>query len=308
MGIDLNAAQLLLRAKRRGVRFARTATLGRQGLHASRPALLGLLGELGVAVPPSVERRLRDASQRFAEAFLELLGAETVTAVDASGYEGAQVVHDMNLPIPETLEGRFDVVIDGGTLEHVFDFPTGIRNAMRMVAPGGVLIVATISNNFAGHGFYQFSPELFFRLFCGENGYAVERCVLWEEVEGSPFWEVPDPDAIGRRIELTSRAGTFLWVEARRLAEVPPNHTPQQSDYGRLWQAASVPPAPGPGDAVRGALKRVPGLRALVLRLRGLRELDPRRAHRAEGEHDRRRLDRNTLGVLRPIEGMRVRL
>ncbi|MCU0621605.1 MAG: hypothetical protein MUC69_08890, partial [Gemmatimonadales bacterium] len=70
MGIDLNAAQLLLRARRRGVRFTRMATLGRQGLHASRPALLALLRDLGVELPPAIERRLRDPSERFAEAFL----------------------------------------------------------------------------------------------------------------------------------------------------------------------------------------------------------------------------------------------
>jgi hypothetical protein len=169
-------------------------------------------------------------------------------------------------------------------------------------------VVATITNNFSGHGFYQFSPELFFRLLGRENGFAVESCVLWEEVEGSSFWVVPDPDALGRRIELTSRAGTFLWVEARRLEAVAPTHTPQQSDYGRLWDASASPPAPGPTDALRASLKRVPGLRAAVLRLRGLASWDPRRVQHAEGEHDRRRLDRNASGALRPLEGLQVRL
>jgi hypothetical protein len=29
----------------------------------------------------------------------------------------------------------------------------------------------TPANNQMGHGFYQFSPELFFRVFSQENGY-----------------------------------------------------------------------------------------------------------------------------------------
>ena len=56
------------------------------------------------------------------------------------------------------------MVIDGGLLEHVFDFPTAIRNCMRMVRQGGHLILNLPVNNFPGHGFYRFSPELVFRV------------------------------------------------------------------------------------------------------------------------------------------------
>ena len=33
----------------------------------------------------------------------------------------------------------------------------------------------TPANNFFGHGFYQFTPELFFRIFSAANGFEVER-------------------------------------------------------------------------------------------------------------------------------------
>ena len=60
--------------------------------------------------------------------------------------------------------GQFDVVYDGGTLEHVFNFPVALRNAMELLRPGGRLFtIHTCANNLCGHGFYQFSRELFYR-------------------------------------------------------------------------------------------------------------------------------------------------
>ena len=107
----------------------------------------------------------------YAEEFLKRLGAKETISIDASAYEGASLVHDMNLPIGDDLKRRFSVVIDGGTLEHVFNFPVAIKNCMQMVDVGGHFFVHTMANNFMGHGFYQFSPELFYRVFSPENGF-----------------------------------------------------------------------------------------------------------------------------------------
>jgi hypothetical protein len=42
---------------------------------------------------------------------------------------------------------------------------------MDLLKVGGTFVASTPANYFMGHGFYQFSPELFFRLFCPENGF-----------------------------------------------------------------------------------------------------------------------------------------
>jgi 2-polyprenyl-3-methyl-5-hydroxy-6-metoxy-1,4-benzoquinol methylase len=89
----------------------------------------------------------------------------------------ASIIHDLNKPVPKELEERFDVVLDGG-LEHVFDFPQAIENAMRMTKIGGHLILETPANNLCGNGFYQFSPELFFRVLDSGNGFELERLYL----------------------------------------------------------------------------------------------------------------------------------
>jgi hypothetical protein len=67
----------------------------------------------------------------FCEPYLiALLGADEIISIDASGYENATIIHDMNEPA-EDLAEQFDLVIDGGSLEHIFNFPVAILNVMR---------------------------------------------------------------------------------------------------------------------------------------------------------------------------------
>jgi hypothetical protein len=78
--------------------------------------------------------------------------------------------------------------LDGGTTEHVFNFPTALTNAMQMVETGGHLVIITGGNNFCGHGFYQFSPELFYRALSAENGFEMKRLIAAEV--GGNWYEV----------------------------------------------------------------------------------------------------------------------
>lgn len=98
--------------------------------------------------------------------------------MDASKYEGASVVQDLNQPVPDSLKERFDAIFDGGTLEHVFNIPAALKNCMEMTKVGGRFYMHTCANNLCGHGFYQFSPELFYRVFSEQNGFEVERMVI----------------------------------------------------------------------------------------------------------------------------------
>jgi SAM-dependent methyltransferase len=238
MAIDINAAQLLVRARQKGVSFGRTATLGRQSLYGRPKTLVSLMRKQGCNITPEQESRLLTPDSRYADEFLRLLGATDIVAIDCSGYEGAQIEHDMNEPIDESLAGQFDVVFDGGTLEHVFNFPVGVANAMRLVRPGGHYIGATPANNFFGHGFYQFSAELYYRIFSPENGFRIESMVAWEESRGSSYYEIPDPTSVRSRIEFVSSEPTYLFVQARKIGTGKIFQAfPQQSDYTAAWSA-----------------------------------------------------------------------
>jgi SAM-dependent methyltransferase len=247
MGIDIQQARFLFHARDHGAGFAKTGVLGRQVISASKEQLAGWLGSEPNAGTAAQREAVAGLTGKFAEPFLESLGATEIVSFDASDYEGAKVVHDFNEPVPERFHGQFDIVVDSGSLEHIFNFPVAIKNLMQMVKPGGHLLIMTPANNFCGHGFYQFSPELFYRVLGETNGFAVRRMLVAECFEDAYWWEVPDPVTVRRRVSFENRYWTHLFLIAQRVADRPIFlKSPQQSDYVAAWeQAADGAPPPG---------------------------------------------------------------
>ena len=227
MGLDINAARFLLGEKDRGVPFGHTLTLGRQGVYMRAEDYSGFLAKLGTTLK----------TQGHADDFFKALGAEPFMAMDASSYEGADLIHDSNEPIGAEHFSSVDTLIDGGTLEHIFNFPVSISNCMRMVRPGGRLIMMTPWHNYSGHGFYQFSPELLHGVLCLENGYEMERMLIVAEGD---WYSVRKPGELKRRIEIVTDDPILLYITARRIDERPVfTKWPQQSDYSAAWQRGS---------------------------------------------------------------------
>lgn len=198
--------------------------------------------------------------------------------MDYSDFEGASIRHDLNVPVPEDLHNAFDAVIDGGTLEHVFHFPNAIANCMRMVRPGGRFFAATMANNLCGHGFYQFSFELFFRVFERANGFELEQVLALEypypgcELVPRPrIYAVRDPAKVQSRVGLTNRKPVVLFVQARKVEDVAPFQTlPYQSDYVARWESTDSPPAAPLRTVLRSAYARLPAW--LQTRIKGIRQ------------------------------------
>jgi SAM-dependent methyltransferase len=231
MGIDNNGMKFLFAAGAAGVSFRKTATLGRQNFFPDAAELQKLLD---ARKPGLSAGAFQEESHGYAEKFFEFLGAEEVVAIDNSSYEGASVVTDMNAPVDPSLKNRFSAIFDGGCLEHVFNFPQAIRNCMEMLTVGGHFIAVTPANNFCGHGFYQFSPELFFRIFSADNGFAI-RAILTKEK--ASWYRVVDPAETGGRVELQNTRPTYLFVLAQKTTMKDPfTHAPQQSDYRKRWE------------------------------------------------------------------------
>jgi hypothetical protein len=264
--------KFLLFARDAGVRFARTATIGRQQLLVDARRLRRLLADFGVNRTREEVEALTAEASGFAEPFLRLLGAAEVRSFDASDYESATDIVDLNDPILERYKGRFTAVIDGGALEHVFNFPVAIRSSMEMVEAGGHMLAITPANNFSGHGFYQFSPELFFRIFSEPNGFRLERMMIFEDRPGADWFDVIDPVAAGERVMFVNATPTYLLVIARRVAVVPVLAAPpQQSDYVVAWRARRADAAPPAGGGfIRRAMARAAARsRRFLARLRG---------------------------------------
>jgi hypothetical protein len=233
MGLDINAVQFLIAARAAGVSMGEVLMLGRQDLNVYPATMMRLLSAQGLGTE-LFQPGAPDTG--YAEPCFRALGATQVRSMDVSGFEGADFVHDLNQPVGPELKERFNTVYDGGTLEHVFDFPTGLRNCMEMLKTGGRLFIHTVANNYCGHGFYQFSPELFFRALGPENGFEVERMVLHAMGPYGRWYEVSNPTAIHSRVELINCLPVQLLIRAKRVAVQPVfARTVQQSDFAVYW-------------------------------------------------------------------------
>lgn len=237
MGFDLQILRFTMDAWREGANFERAACLGRQHLNVDRKTYAKEARRYGL---PSSEADIDMAYKDYpyADGFLKALGATTPDSVDAADFEGATHIADMNRPLPDEMKSKFSVIIDGGTLEHIFDFGQSVRNVAHMLEEGGHFVSINGANNFTGHGFYQFSPELFFRTFSAENGFDVESMVLTECNDDGIWHDVVDPAVAGCRVQLVNNARTYLMMRARKIATREMfKQPPQQSDYhDAAWQ------------------------------------------------------------------------
>ncbi len=259
MGIDIHNLNFLAHAQDLGVRFDRTLGIGRQAVFIDDWMLdrhRRLRGLPALRVPATAP-----GAPVYGEPLLEQwFGTRVADSVDASPYEAARLIHDMNLPWPAdgplaAERGGYDAVLDFGCLEHVFDFPVAWRNCVDLCRVGGHLLHALPANNLAGHGFYQFSPELFFNLYRPERGFALRALYLALKADPGRWWQVASPLELRRRVTLCNSHEAYLLVLAQKVREVGPLPAPQQSDYAETeWVAPPADRAPAVPSTSRQAL------------------------------------------------------
>lgn len=212
--------------------------------------------------------------------FREVLKFDDVTSLDFSAYEGATFVQDIGAPLREGLAGQFDLAVDGGTLEHVFNFPVAVANLMRLVKVGGAVYTQNPCNSLAGHGFYQFSPELMYRVFSSANGFetrfvrlTVAQHLSVERTVDQPVYEVTDPAKYGGRVMLASKHPAVMMCLAVRTAEREPFTQPVlQSDYVEKWSSAARTELNWKGRLLEGFGKLLPFVPNLVAGVRERRD------------------------------------
>lgn len=104
----------------------------------------------------------------------ELFGKLGISAkyIDVSPSRGVEEVCDLNFP---TDLGEFDLVIDGGTIEHCFHIGQALMNAANAVKFGGT-IMHTTPMSMINHGFYNACPTLFNDFYL-QNGWQVELLI-----------------------------------------------------------------------------------------------------------------------------------
>ena len=235
MAIQAPAAELLILCRRYFPHALDFIMIGRQWLRLRTEDVQRLSREHHVDVNDLADPAGTDTV--YAEPLLARIGLRSIRALDASAYEGADIVQDLNQPLKPELRECCDLLFDGGSLEHVFDFPSAIRNCTQMLRPGGLFITACPVNNWMGHGFYQFSPELFFRVFSPSHGFEPRFAALHVRAgKTDRFWSIKDPEETGKRLQYNPTGRMTLLFVAEKKSGENSAFTVQQSDYSARWK------------------------------------------------------------------------
>ena len=163
--------------------------------------------------------------------------ANSVKSIDNSSFEGADIIHDMNKPM-ENLNEKFDTVIDFGTSEHIFDVAQNLNNISKLCKINGIILHSLPANNNCGHGFWQFSPELFFSLYSENNGFLETEIFIFNTHNKYEWWKV-EKQKLGERLEINSDSPLYILVKTIKKSEVQ-NKNVQQSDYVERWNDNSI--------------------------------------------------------------------
>lgn len=270
MGLPKPSASLLLREAARRPFSGAVATLGRQDILFDYSWLQRTAARMGVRLCPAevtLHREPTLALRGFMsdDSFLKGLGFSEIVRVDYSDFEAPDYLLDLNAPqTPDDLRQRFDAVLDGGTLEHVFHLPHALRHVFEMLKPGGRVIHFSPSANHLDHGFYMFCPTLLWDYYT-TNQFEINTFCLYRYRPSREQWEVyayrPEALAPGVRWGGLDDAMYGIHVVATRTASSTGDRIPQQGWYLQRWQEAKAREPAGAGEL----LAEPPGTKARLL-------------------------------------------
>ena len=201
MAIAHGMTKLLMREGKRENYSGHVLTIGKQEVNETTPQdLQGWAREMDCQLNPIAESFFSD--KRFIKnsyitdtALFLSLGFDNLDSVDYSDFEQCTITHDLNVDVPARLHNKYDLIVDVGTSEHIFNFPKVLENYNKMLKVGGRIIHGLPSSNHVDHGFYMFSPTLF-RDYYSANNWEIKDCLffrysrilegLWDIYEYTP--------------------------------------------------------------------------------------------------------------------------
>jgi hypothetical protein len=123
-----------------------------------------------------------DAVKLFYEVFF---APSELQAID---YGGTPAALRLDLNEPVTLSRRFDLIINHGTAEHVFNIAQVFRTMHDWTVPGGTMIHESPFTGWIDHGFYNLQPTLFVDV-AEYNGYQI-RGLFVEDIAKNVLLQV----------------------------------------------------------------------------------------------------------------------
>ena len=211
-----------------------TLTLGRQFRAFSHKEFTKYLSSYAKAIAP--EKLGKDFQSPYAEGVFTDMYGSALKSLDGFAHEKPDILHDLNQPVPEEYQEQFSCIIDGGTMEHVFNVPMLLKNCFSMLKERGIYISMVPTNNFNGHGLYQFSPDFFYSTFSAQNGMELLDVFIVKFSAKDKVWKIAcSPKEAGGRVQFDVNTQTEIYVIARKIGKTPDVITAQQTDYEEGW-------------------------------------------------------------------------
>jgi SAM-dependent methyltransferase len=228
MGITPAMLRMLVREVRQRNLEGAALTLGTQDVWADEADVSRTFHAEGVVPRPFTLRpttsalfaQLAKEDERLARyiharSLFEMLGFRDYVDLDNSDRDSPTLSHDLNEPLPNSLSGRFDLIADFGTGEHVFRFDNVLASVAAAAKAGGVIIhsLPLPCPHWAQHGYYCFNPDVLWDFYT-KNGFSDIACKII-------YYDKPWGRPVDHRIYFTS-AKTFDYHPGVRLEYIVP--------------------------------------------------------------------------------------
>lgn len=239
MGIPKLFAEMIVREHIFRPLAGEALVVGRQTVEFKPDEITSFMQGLG-AVPAVAGALEIDKDTRATEgtsisdrAFFRLLGLEQLKFLDVTDYEKADIIHDLSDPLPDYLLGVADVVVDGATLDNVFNPAQALISLAGMLRPGGRVFLYNVGSDHTGP-YTVLTPLWFYDYFVG-NGFPrvlVYASVFRRDGGTSRNVFVVEPQNVDFLTpNITSVYSTTLLVLAERGPVSTQHYTPVQHQY-----------------------------------------------------------------------------
>lgn len=228
MGISKTTAFLLQELSRKGLLSGKLLQLGVQRISPDAKILIK-------SFATREDSKFRFEATSSKKQFWHNLGFEFVSSLDNSDFEGAEIVWDLNLPLNDSFVERFDVIFDGGTMEHVFNTKCVLENIGKLLKIGGLAIHESPSSNSVDHGLYSFSPTLFQDYYSKLDYEIIEILLVVKKRHKAKIYQYSPRDRNTEIPENWGNKNVNVWCVARKRSDMVISGVPQQTKYVNAW-------------------------------------------------------------------------
>lgn len=161
------------------------------------------------------------------------------TEVQSIDFNGTISSHKLDLNVRVQLNRKFDVSLNHGTAEHIFNIAQVFRTMHDYTVPGGLMIHEGPFTGWIDHGFYNLQPTLFFDV-AEFNQYEIRAMVIEDHNSQKIFPLTCREDLYELAKTNSIPANTMLFVAFRKGPGDAPFKVPLQGYYRGILPASGV--------------------------------------------------------------------